>query len=106
MFFDQGIIHLENQLSSFPMLHSSLLTEGFLIEGITEYPEWKNVRDKEVEALRESLIEVFYKFPVTGSNVIEATTEMDLIEPVLRALGWSHYLKQQTTARKGREDVP
>ncbi|HEX9954749.1 MAG TPA: hypothetical protein VGB48_05980, partial [Allosphingosinicella sp.] len=36
----------------------------------------------------------------------EAETETDLIEPVLRVLGWSEFLPQQTAARVGRSDVP
>jgi hypothetical protein len=36
----------------------------------------------------------------------EATTETELIEPILAALGWNEYLKQQTTSRRGRTDVP
>lgn len=36
----------------------------------------------------------------------EAETERDLIEPVLRLLGWLDFLPQQTAAKKGRSDVP
>lgn len=87
------------------MIRGSLFTEDFLVEGITSYPEWKSITAKEVEEFKNKLEAVFDAFPTDG-NPIESTTEKDLIEPVLKALGWNHFLTQQTTARKGRDDVP
>jgi len=87
------------------MLKGSLFTEDFLTEGITEYPEWKAITDTQIESFKSDLKKTFDAFPMDG-NPIEATTEDDLITPVLETLGWKNFLRQQTTARKGREDVP
>lgn len=87
------------------MIRGSLFTQDFLTEGITEYPEWKAITPEELEAFGMELSVVFASFPTSG-NPIEATTESDLIEPVLKVIGWEHFLTQQTTARKGRQDVP
>lgn len=87
------------------MINGSLFTEDFLTEGITEYPEWKAIADEQIESFKDDLRKIFDSFPADG-NPIEATTEDDLITPVLETLGWKQFLRQQTTARKGREDVP
>jgi hypothetical protein len=87
------------------MLRGSLFTEDFLTEGITGFPEWEATADDQIESFRRNLKKVFDSFPL-NSNPIEATTEDDLIQPVLEALGWKHFLRQQTVAKKGREDVP
>ncbi|MCH8172662.1 MAG: Eco57I restriction-modification methylase domain-containing protein [Proteobacteria bacterium] len=87
------------------MLKGSLFTREYLIEGIGQSEEWNNLNDKVIENFRDELLEIFNSFPVSG-NPIEATTEDDLIKPVIEALGWNDYLTQQTTARKGRDDVP
>ena len=87
------------------MLRGSLFTEDFLREGITDYSEWRDLPDEELEAFSSKLRDIFSKFPIDG-NPIEATTEDDLIKPILEALGWDNYLTQQTTARKGRADIP
>ena len=41
-----------------------------------------------------------------ASKPNEATTEQDLVWPVLEALGWCDYLTQQNLSEKGRVDVP
>ena len=87
------------------MIRGSLFTEEFLVDGIISFPEWESITTDELNAFKNTLKTVFDKFPIYG-NPIEATTENDLIEPVLKALGWNHFLTQQTTARKGRDDVP
>lgn len=87
------------------MLRGSLFTEDFLIEGITGYPEWDAITDEQIESFKRDLKKIFGSFPIDG-NPNEATTEDDLIKPVLETLGWKNFLRQQTTARKGREDVP
>ena len=87
------------------MINGSLFTEDFLTEGITEYPEWEAITDERIESFKDDLRKIYDSFPVDG-NPIEATTEDDLITPVLEILGWKQFLRQQTTARKGREDVP
>jgi hypothetical protein len=83
----------------------NLFSQDFLLEGIQQHPVWKSVAPEESATFEKKLRSIFSKFPFKG-NPIEATTENDLIEPIIRALGWSDYLTQQTTARKGRSDVP
>ncbi|MEX0999696.1 MAG: restriction endonuclease [Thermodesulfobacteriota bacterium] len=87
------------------MIKGSLFTEDFLIDGIVKYPEWESIVEEELEKFKEELDNIFSKFPTDG-NPIEATTENDLIEPILKELGWDSFLTQQTTAKKGRADVP
>jgi hypothetical protein len=87
------------------MIRGSLFTQEFLIEGIAEYPEWHAMTPGKIQSIGNQLAAIFAKFP-TGGSPIEATTEADLIEPILNTLDWDHFLTQQTTARKGREDVP
>lgn len=41
-----------------------------------------------------------------ASRPNEATTEDDLVWPVLGALGWSHWLTQQNLSSSGRDNVP
>ena len=41
-----------------------------------------------------------------AGDINEAQTEDDVIVPVLKALGWVDYTRQQTANRTGREDVP
>ncbi|MEK9629495.1 MAG: hypothetical protein VW455_10810 [Nitrospinota bacterium] len=87
------------------LIKGSLFTQEFLKTGILEHEEWKNLQESEIDNFRKKLLEIFEAFPVNG-NPIEATTEKDLIEPVIEALGWDSYLTQQTTSKKGRKDVP
>lgn len=87
------------------MINGSLFTEEFLKEGITSFPEWNSITTDEVKDFKDELKAVFDKFPTDG-NPLESTTENDLIEPVIKALGWNFFLTQQTTAPKGRDDVP
>ena len=87
------------------MIKGSLFTEDFLIDGIIKYPEWESIVEEELEKFKKELDNIFSKFPTDG-NPIEATTENDLIEPILKELGWDSFLTQQTTAKKGRADVP
>lgn len=87
------------------MIKGSLFTEEFLVEGIIGFPEWESISTEEVITFKNKLESIFAKFP-TDENPIESTTENDLIEPVLKALAWDYFLTRQTTARKGRDDVP
>ena len=87
------------------MLKGSLFTQNFLQEGITEYDEWEAITEQAMADFRGKLLTTFDRFPTQG-NPIEATTEHDLIEPVLQTLGWDHFLTQQTTSRRGRSDIP
>lgn len=87
------------------MIKGSLFTLDFLVEGIASYDEWESIVEEKLEIFKKNLESIYIKFPTDG-NPIEDTTEHDLIEPVLKELGWDYFLTQQTTARKGREDVP
>ncbi|MCH8157365.1 MAG: restriction endonuclease, partial [Nitrospinae bacterium] len=87
------------------MISGSLFTREFLKEGIQEYEEWDHIPDDDLSVFKDKLQKVFAIFPTQG-NPIESTTEEDLIKPVLKILGWEHYLTQQTSSKKGRKDVP
>lgn len=80
----------------------ALFTQDYLEEGITQTQAWAAI---DAEALRDRLAAILAGFPhATSPN--EATTESDLVWPVLEALGWGDYLTQQNLSEKGRVDVP
>jgi hypothetical protein len=80
----------------------ALFTQDYLVEGITDTAQY---RDVDVADARAKLTAIFAGFPyASGPN--EATTEGDLIWPILNALGWSEYLTQQNLSASGRVDVP
>ncbi|WP_299194697.1 hypothetical protein [uncultured Erythrobacter sp.] len=80
----------------------ALFTQDYLEEGITRSQPWAAVG---ADALRDKLAVILEGFPHC-SNPNEATTEQDLVWPVLEALGWTEYLTQQNLSSKGRVDVP
>ncbi|MFL6758889.1 Eco57I restriction-modification methylase domain-containing protein [Sphingomonas sp.] len=82
-----------------------LFTEYFLSEGVQQSASWLAIDDATVAALRAELASLVGDFQGRRSPN-EAETERDLIEPVLRLLGWTDFLPQQTAAKKGRSDVP
>ncbi|MFN3991161.1 MAG: Eco57I restriction-modification methylase domain-containing protein [Erythrobacter sp.] len=80
----------------------ALFTQDYLLEGITQSQEWAA---SDAGALRDRLAAILAGFPhASGPN--EATTESDLVWPVLQALGWADFLTQQNLSDKGRVDVP
>lgn len=87
-----------------PALFASgaLVTQDYLIDGITTTRQWKDV---DARVFRARLADIFDGFPHT-SRPNEPTTESDLIWPVLEALGWQEYLTQQNLSATGRVDVP
>jgi len=85
-------------------VHGSLFTRDFLLEGIADSEAWKALGAAEVDVFRAAVAAVFHEFPV-GGKPNEAQTEDDLIVPVLKALGWTQYLRQQSSAKR-RENVP
>ncbi len=87
------------------MLSGLLFTRYFLEEGVRETDAWSSLSDDYIQSVASRLRELFAAFPVTGSPN-ESQTEQDLIFPVLHALGWEHYLTQQTASPRGRSDVP
>jgi hypothetical protein len=82
-----------------------LFTEYFLTEGVRQSAGWTGLDDPAIEAFRDRLAHVVDDLQIRYSPN-EAETERDLIEPVLRLLGWNDFLPQQTAAKKGRSDVP
>ena len=82
-----------------------LFTEYFLTDGIKQSDEWRDaVNDSQVlDALRASVSGKFNKIDMFDQPN-EATTEQELIRPVLEILGWRDYLPQQSAS--GGEDVP
>lgn len=87
------------------LLQGTLLTRDFLVDGIKGAPEYAALRDGEVTKIAAALKAQFGKLPVAASPN-EATTEKDLIWPILGVLGWDTHLTQQNLSVKGREDVP
>lgn len=87
------------------MPSGGLFTEYFLIEGVIQNAGWTTRDDPTILKLREELAALVYEFQARHTPN-EAETERDLIEPILRLLGWADFLPQQTAARKGRSDVP
>lgn len=85
-------------------MQGSLLTRDFLLEGIAETEAWKALDATELETFRKAVASTFAGFSIAGRPK-EAQTEDDLIVPVLKALGWNQYLRQQAAAKR-REDVP
>jgi hypothetical protein len=86
-------------------MRGKLFTQDFLGEGIAGTAAWRALGDAEIDRFAGELRRVLTAFPTAGSPN-EATTEQDLIYPVLAALGWEHFLPQQTTSGAGRADVP
>ena len=86
-------------------MHGKLFTRDFLDEGITATAAWRELTPDRASRFAADLQAILAAFPVTGTPN-EATTEQDLIVPILAALGWEHTLPQQSTSGRGRLDVP
>lgn len=80
----------------------ALFTQDYLSEGITGTAQYMGV---DVAAMRAALAAIIAGFP-HASRPNEATTESDLVWPVLKVLGWDDYLTQQNLSAIGRTDVP
>lgn len=85
--------------------HGSLFTNDFVESSIANLQDWQSLTDHDLSALRKSITGFFARFP-TNQTPNEATTEKDLIWPILAALGWEHFLTQQNLTASGRQDVP
>ncbi len=80
----------------------TLFTEYFLTEGITTTERWL-ASEAPLAGFRAAAAEAYER--VDGyDRPNEATTEQELILPVLELLGWADHLPQQ--AASGGEDVP
>ena len=86
-------------------LNGGLFADDFLKASIVELEEWHAITDASLEALEDSLREVFTRFP-TEQKPNESQTEDDLIWPVLVLLGWTASLRQQNLTPRGVVDVP
>ena len=86
-------------------MQGQLFTHYFLTDGIRTTPEWKSSVDapQEFTSFREGVSGLFDSFS-SYSDPNEATTEQDLIRPILELLGWTAYMPQQGSARN--EDIP
>ena len=83
----------------------SLFAEGFLLQSVTELPDWRGLTDAYLDEFEATLQALFARFPTSGS-ANESQTEDDLIWPVLESLGWEWSLRQQNLSARGRVDVP
>jgi hypothetical protein len=92
----------QSRIDASLFIGGALVTQDYLLEGITQTPEWGRV---DVAATRAALAGIFARFP-HDSQPNEPTTENDLIWPVLAALGWTDWLTQQNLSSTGRVDVP
>ena len=77
-----------------------LFSEYFLTEGIRATSEWRGLlsRPREFRGFKDSVASRFGWFE-DSSFANEATTEQELIRPVLEHLGWIDYLPQQPASR-------
>jgi len=82
------------------MIRGGLFTRFFLDDGVASTPEWVALDGVAVDAFAARLRAIYAAFP-TGSKPSEATTEQDLIFPILSALQWE--LLTQVAAGAGKE---
>ena len=80
----------------------ALFTQDYLSDAIAKTAAYAAV---DVGQIRARLDAIFAGFPY-ASRPNEATTESDLVWPVLAVLGWDDYLIQQNLSAIGRVDVP
>jgi SAM-dependent methyltransferase len=85
------------------MLGGALFPQDFLANGIRDLPEWKSFDDAALDKLAAVLAERLPAFQGSGPFE-EATTEAQLIFPVLDALGWGCLPQQKMDQR--RENIP
>lgn len=84
-------------------MNGKLFTEDFLGEGICERPEWRDFAGEEFEAFRDSIAQVLSDLG-PDPDLNEAQTIDSVIVPVLRLLGWEHYIREQ--AVHGHHQTP
>ncbi len=86
-------------------MQGRLFTEYFLSEGIRETREWRvSVEDAAAFDSFRAGVRARHGALAAAASPNEATTEQDLIRPVLELLGWADYLPQQGADRN--EDIP
>ena len=79
----------------------SLFAQDFLNGPLESSEAWQALTAAELEAVGATLREVVERFP-RQHEPSEATTEDELIWPVLRGLGWRDVLRQQRLSSHGR----
>ena len=87
------------------LLGGLLFSDYFLGSGIEDMPEWRDLAAADVEAFRAGLTPIMARMAAMG-RANESVTESGAVEPVLRLLGWSRFLTQQTLSPVGRTDIP
>ncbi len=83
------------------MIQGQLFTSYFLNEGIRQTQAWRTLADDDPVFDRLHSIYKAFQQP----NADEASTEDDLIRPVIESLGYT-FTRQKTPDRKGRRDIP
>jgi len=83
----------------------TLFTSDFLTESIQQEDVWQSLGEDEVDGLRDRLAAIYERFP-KRLTPNETQTEDGVIWPVLQALGWDSYLRQQNLSARGRDDIP
>ena len=86
-------------------IRGSLFTPDFLTDSIREIDDWNTLAEGALDRFKEAVEEIFAPFPIS-QKPNETQTEDDLIWPLLGALGWTAWLRQQNLSPKGRDDVP
>ena len=86
-------------------MDGKLFTQNFLAEGIKETYAWKHIEADAFERFKQEAGALF-QWLHHGNTPNEATTETEIIFPLLSALGWQDNLTQQNLSAKGRSDVP
>ena len=82
----------------------ALFSAYFLDEGVALQPDW-TIDDGALAQARVTIAELLNDFE-TRAAPNEANTESDLVEPLLRLLGWGEWSKQEKIGPTGRADVP
>ena len=87
-------------------MDGKLFSQDFLLDGIRSTPAWEALPDGALDAFIGDLKRICAPLSA-NSQLNEANTEADIIEPVLGLLGWRDLtLKQVTASSARREDVP
>ena len=85
--------------------HGSLFADDLLAGKVADLAAWREFDVAGLDAFERELRAIADRFPV-GRQPNESQTEDDLIWPVLRLLGWTASLRQQTLEPRGRRHVP
>ena len=82
-----------------------LFSPDFLTDSIRSVDDWNALSNDDVDRFQSAAVNIVTKFPITQRSN-ETQTEDDLIWPILGALGWTAWLRQQNLSPRGRDDVP